>query len=70
MNNAGIGLTGPIMGATARDWDWLIDVNIRGVGQRHPLLRAAHPAHGEGGHVVTTASMARPDAVVAPGSTA
>ncbi|MGY1842697.1 SDR family oxidoreductase [Modestobacter sp. SYSU DS0875] len=58
VNNAGIGLTGPVMGATASDWDWLIDVNIKGVGNG---LRAFVPhirAHGEGGHIVTTTSMA------------
>jgi NAD(P)-dependent dehydrogenase (short-subunit alcohol dehydrogenase family) len=58
VNNAGIGLTGPVMGATASDWDWLIDVNIKGVGNG---LRAFVPhirTHGEGGHVVTTTSMA------------
>jgi NAD(P)-dependent dehydrogenase (short-subunit alcohol dehydrogenase family) len=58
VNNAGIGLTGPVMGATPSDWDWLIDVNIRGVGNG---LRAFVPhirAHGQGGHVVNTASMA------------
>ncbi|MGY1839595.1 MULTISPECIES: SDR family NAD(P)-dependent oxidoreductase [unclassified Modestobacter] len=58
VNNAGIGLTGPVMGATPSDWDWLIDVNIKGVGNG---LRAFVPhirAHGEGGHIVTTTSMA------------
>jgi NAD(P)-dependent dehydrogenase (short-subunit alcohol dehydrogenase family) len=58
VNNAGIGLTGPVMGATAQDWDWLIDVNIRGVGNG---IRAFVPhiqAHGGGGHVVNTSSMA------------
>jgi NAD(P)-dependent dehydrogenase (short-subunit alcohol dehydrogenase family) len=58
VNNAGIGLTGPVMGATPSDWDWLIDVNIKGVGNG---LRAFVPriqAGGQGGHVVTTTSMA------------
>ena len=58
VNNAGIGLTGPVMGATATDWDWLIDVNIRGVGNG---LRAFVPhirAGGRGGAVVRTTSMA------------
>ena len=48
VNNAGIGLTGPVMGATARDWDWLIDVNIRGVGNGIRSLRAAHPGTRRG----------------------
>ncbi|MBX6389394.1 MAG: SDR family NAD(P)-dependent oxidoreductase, partial [Frankia sp.] len=57
VNNAGIGLTGPVATATQGDWDWLIDVNIKGVGNG---LRAFLPrirAHGEGGHIVTTSSM-------------
>jgi NAD(P)-dependent dehydrogenase (short-subunit alcohol dehydrogenase family) len=58
VNNAGIGLTGPVMGATARDWDWLIDVNIRGVGNGIRSFVPHIRAHGQGGHVVTTASMA------------
>jgi NAD(P)-dependent dehydrogenase (short-subunit alcohol dehydrogenase family) len=46
VNNAGIGLTGPVMGATASDWDWLIDVNIKGVGNG---LRAFVPRIQGGG---------------------
>ena len=58
VNNAGIGLTGPVMGATARDWDWLIDVNIRGVGNGIRSFVPHIQAHGQGGHVVNTSSMA------------
>jgi NAD(P)-dependent dehydrogenase (short-subunit alcohol dehydrogenase family) len=58
VNNAGIGLTGPVMGATARDWDWLIDVNIRGVGNGIRSFVPLIQAQGEGGHVVNTSSMA------------
>jgi NAD(P)-dependent dehydrogenase (short-subunit alcohol dehydrogenase family) len=58
VNNAGIGLTGPVMGATAHDWDWLIDVNIRGVGNGIRSFVPHIQAHGEGGHVVNTSSMA------------
>jgi NAD(P)-dependent dehydrogenase (short-subunit alcohol dehydrogenase family) len=58
VNNAGIGLTGPVMGATASDWDWLIDVNIKGVGNGIRSFVPRIQAHGGGGHVVTTSSMA------------
>jgi NAD(P)-dependent dehydrogenase (short-subunit alcohol dehydrogenase family) len=57
VNNAGIGLAGPVAQARQDDWDWVIDVNLKGVGHG---LRAFLPrirAHGEGGHIVNTASM-------------
>ncbi|UOQ57348.1 SDR family NAD(P)-dependent oxidoreductase [Leucobacter allii] len=57
INNAGIGLTGPVTEATPEDWDWVIDVNIRGVGNGIqaflPLIRAG----GRGGRIVNTSSM-------------
>jgi len=57
-NNAGIGLLKPITQASEADWDWAIDVNLNsmfnGVQAVLPKIRA----HGEGGHVVNTASMA------------
>jgi len=57
VNNAGIGLTGPVAQATATDWDWVIDVNIRGVGHGIQAFLPKIRAHGEGGHVVNTSSM-------------
>lgn len=57
-NNAGIGLLKPITLASEADWDWAIDVNLNsmfnGVKAVLPKIRA----HGEGGHIVNTASMA------------
>lgn len=57
-NNAGIGLLKPITKASEADWDWAVDVNLNsmfnGVKAVLPKIRA----HGEGGHVVNTASMA------------
>ncbi|QCU78891.1 SDR family NAD(P)-dependent oxidoreductase [Citricoccus sp. SGAir0253] len=58
VNNAGIGLTGPVAEASAADWDWLVDVNIRGVGHGIQAFLPAIRRHGEGGHVVNTSSMA------------
>lgn len=57
-NNAGIGLLKPISKASEADWDWAVDVNLNsmfnGVKAVLPKIRA----HGDGGHVVNTASMA------------
>jgi NAD(P)-dependent dehydrogenase (short-subunit alcohol dehydrogenase family) len=56
-NNAGIGVSAPVSEASWADWDWAIDVNLNGVfnGVRTFLPRIR--AHGEGGHIVNTASM-------------
>ncbi|MFT4305475.1 MAG: SDR family NAD(P)-dependent oxidoreductase [Microbacterium sp.] len=58
VNNAGIGLTGPVSAATPSDWDWVIDVNIRGVGNGIEAFLPKIRAHGDGGAIVNTASMA------------
>lgn len=58
VNNAGIGLAGPVAEANPGDWDWVIDVNIRGVGNGIQAFLPKIRAHGRGGHVVNTASMA------------
>ena len=57
-NNAGVAARGFIANATYDDWDWTLGVNIGGVvnGIRTFLPRMI--AHGEGGHVVNTASIA------------
>ncbi|MCW2390318.1 NAD(P)-dependent dehydrogenase (short-subunit alcohol dehydrogenase family) [Sphingobium sp. B1D7B] len=56
VNNAGIGIQGPVDEATYADWDWAIGVNLMGVvnGLVSGLPRIK--AHGLGGHVVNTAS--------------
>jgi len=57
-NNAGINLFVPIEECTYNDWDWVMGVNfggvVNGVQTFVPRLRR----HGEGGHIVNTASMA------------
>lgn len=57
-NNAGVGAGGEIGKVPERDWDWIIDVNLKsvyyGVETFLPLIRS----HGEGGHFVNTASIA------------
>ncbi len=57
-NNAGVAAPGGIDTISLDNWRWVIDVNLMGVlhGIRSflPHIRA----HGEGGHIVNTASMA------------
>jgi NAD(P)-dependent dehydrogenase (short-subunit alcohol dehydrogenase family) len=57
-NNAGVGVFAPLTTATYDDWDWGMGVNVNGVfnGVRTFLPRIR--AHGEGGHIVSTASIA------------
>ena len=57
-NNAGVGWIGRFDELDQRDWDWVFAVNQLGVlyGIRAFLPRIQ--AHGEGGHVLTTSSMA------------
>jgi NAD(P)-dependent dehydrogenase (short-subunit alcohol dehydrogenase family) len=56
VNNAGIGIQGPVDEATYEDWDWAVGVNLLGVTNGLvaglPLIKA----HGLGGHVVNVAS--------------
>jgi len=57
-NNAGVAAGGGIDQISVDNWRWVVDVNLMGVvyGIRSflPHIRA----HGEGGHIVNTASMA------------
>ncbi len=62
-NNAGVGAGGLIWEHTARDWDWVMGVNVMGVahGVRvfTPMMLAAEKADKAfSGHIVNTASMA------------
>jgi NAD(P)-dependent dehydrogenase (short-subunit alcohol dehydrogenase family) len=62
-NNAGVGAGGLIWEHTARDWDWVMGVNVMGVahGVRvfTPMMLAAEKADPAfSGHIVNTASMA------------
>ncbi len=57
VNNAGIGIIGPVSKAKPADWDWIIDVNIKGVAHGLQAFLPRIRAHGEGGHIVNTASM-------------
>jgi NAD(P)-dependent dehydrogenase (short-subunit alcohol dehydrogenase family) len=57
-NNAGIGAGGPVGSVPEGDWDWVIDVNLKGVVYGVEVFAPLIESHGEGGHFVNTASMA------------
>ena len=56
-NNAGINLFGPIQQATYEDWDWILKVNLGGVINGIQTFIPLITSHGEGGHIVNTASI-------------
>jgi NADP-dependent 3-hydroxy acid dehydrogenase YdfG len=57
-NNAGINLFVPIEECTYNDWDWVMGVNLGGVVNGIQTFIPRIRRHGEGGHIVNTASMA------------
>jgi len=61
INNAGVGGGGYVWENTARDWNWVMGVNLMGVvhGVQHfvPRMLEANKK-GEPGHIVNTASVA------------
>jgi len=56
-NNAGVAVAGPLTQATWADWDWVLGVNIGGVVNGVQTFVGRMLAHGQGGHIVNTASM-------------
>src|SRR5512139_300403 len=58
VNNAGVGVEGPLSEATYADWDFGIGVNLGGVINGIQTWVPRIRAHGRGGHVVNTASLA------------
>lgn len=57
VNNAGVAVVGPVELASFADWDWTVGVNLGGVINGIVTLLPHILAHGEGGHIVSTASM-------------
>lgn len=57
-NNAGVGILGGSKSATYDDWDWGMGVNLGGVINGVQTFVPRLIAHGEGGHIVNTSSMA------------
>jgi NAD(P)-dependent dehydrogenase (short-subunit alcohol dehydrogenase family) len=56
VNNAGVGVIGPMQTATFKDWDFNLSVNVGGVVNGLVTMLPRMLAHGEEGHVVTTSS--------------
>jgi NAD(P)-dependent dehydrogenase (short-subunit alcohol dehydrogenase family) len=57
-NNAGVAAGGGIDHISLDNWRWVIDVNLMGVLHGIKSFVPHIRAHGEGGHIVNTASMA------------
>jgi NAD(P)-dependent dehydrogenase (short-subunit alcohol dehydrogenase family) len=57
-NNAGVAAGGGIDNISLGNWRWVIDVNLMGVLHGVRCFLPHMRAHGEGGHIVNTASMA------------
>jgi len=57
-NNAGVSVAGPIDRMQYTDWDWVMGVNLQGAINGTQAFLPHILAHGEGGHIVNTASIA------------
>jgi NAD(P)-dependent dehydrogenase (short-subunit alcohol dehydrogenase family) len=57
-NNAGVAGGGGIDDISIDNWRWVIDINLMGVVHGIAAFLPHIRAHGEGGHIVNTASMA------------
>ena len=56
-NNAGVAVVGPTELATFAGWDWVMGVNVGGTINGIVTILPRILSHGEGGHIVNTASM-------------
>ena len=57
-NNAGVGYSGvPLDAVPDADWDWVIGVNLMGVINGLQAFLPLIEGHGQGGHIVNTASI-------------
>jgi NADP-dependent 3-hydroxy acid dehydrogenase YdfG len=57
VNNAGVGIHGPMEQATYGDWDWIMSVNVGGVVNALVTFLPAMIASGQEAHIVNVASM-------------
>ncbi len=57
-NNAGVSFGGKAGSIPLEDWRWVVDINLMGVVHGVETFTPLIKAHGEGGHIVNTASMA------------
>lgn len=67
INNAGVGGGGNYGQWNDAGWEWVIGVNLMSVVWGFEIFGPLLESHGEGGHIVSTASMAGLVAAVAPG---
>jgi NAD(P)-dependent dehydrogenase (short-subunit alcohol dehydrogenase family) len=58
INNAGIGMAGPMLDTTVEEWQRILHVNVWGVIHGSRLWGKAMVDRGEGGHIVNVASAA------------
>ena len=58
VNNAGVGGSGPYGMWSDAAWDWTLGVNLRAVVWGIEIFGPLIEQHGEGGHIVSTASIA------------
>jgi NADP-dependent 3-hydroxy acid dehydrogenase YdfG len=57
VNNAGVGILGPMERATFSDWDWMLKVNVGGVINALMTFLPGMLASGKECHIVNVASM-------------
>jgi NAD(P)-dependent dehydrogenase (short-subunit alcohol dehydrogenase family) len=57
-NNAGVAVGGQPGEIPLEDWRWIVDINLMGVAYGVEIFTPLIEQHGEGGHIVNTASMA------------
>ncbi|MBT4162028.1 MAG: SDR family NAD(P)-dependent oxidoreductase [Gammaproteobacteria bacterium] len=57
-NNAGVAISANVRDHSYADWDWVMGVNLDGVINGVQVFTPRLLSHGEGGHIVNTASMA------------
>jgi NAD(P)-dependent dehydrogenase (short-subunit alcohol dehydrogenase family) len=57
LNTAGVSQFGPVEKATYDDWDWQIDVNLKGMINGVQVFMPRMIERKSGGHIVNTASM-------------
>ena len=58
VNNAGVSCGGPTGEIPLADWNWSVGINLMGVVHGVEIFTPLIKAHGEGGHIVNTASVA------------
>jgi NAD(P)-dependent dehydrogenase (short-subunit alcohol dehydrogenase family) len=57
-NNAGVSRAGPVDKVAPSDWEWVWGVNVGAAVTGIRIFLLSIKSHGEGGHIVNTASMA------------